>query len=283
MGSFLQSFYRNNKSSASFAIEDVLNYVKSSTVQVNKGTKCVDGRYLPNQAHGMLARPGADCGYVMALEAVARNKNLGLTPTECFNKVFKAVKQLNKKFYLHTDDHTDPNPHTHHGLIGCGHLAKAGRKGLSWEYDIRSGDVREIVAYARNLCEVNPNIEMVNLTGKHEERGVLLVHSDKYTVLADNPKRRQMYFVYDVDRDHAFMKLLVKTMNIPGVTFEAMIREADLQLEATLQNLAVGLPVYDVKFVGGKPQVRYVKHIVHKPLFSRLHVPFAAPQFLIRK
>lgn len=280
MGSFLQSFYKQDNSPASFEFEEVTNYVKASIVTVQKGTKCVDGRYLPNQAHGLLARPGADGGYVMALEAVSRNKNLGLTPTECFNAVFKAVQKLNKKFYLHTDEHTDPNPHTQHGLIGCGHLAKAGRKGFSWEYDVRSGDIKEIVHYARNLCEVSPNIEMVNLAGKHEERGVLIVHSDKYTVLADNPKRRQMYFIYDVDRDRAFMKQLVKTMNIPGVTYEAMIWEADLQLEATLQNLAVGLPIFDVKFVGNRPQVTYVKHITAKPIFSRVHVPFAAPNFL---
>jgi hypothetical protein len=276
MGNILQSFSKHQKSTA-FVLEDVKNYVKASTVTAKKGTKCVDGRYLPNQGHGMLARPGADCGYVMALEAVNRDKNLGLTPTECFNLVFKAVQTLNKKFYLHTDDHTDPTPHMHNGLIGCGHLAKAGRKGLSWEYDVRSGDIKEIVNYARSLCEVSRDIEMVNLAGKHEEKGVLLVHSDKYTVLADNPKRHQMYFIYDVDRDRAFMKQLVKTMNIPGVTLKAMSREADLQLEATLQNLAVGLPLYDVTFVGSQPNVVYVKHIVQKSFISRLHVPFALP------
>jgi len=280
MGNIFQSLNKNSKSPATFEIEEVINYVKASTVEVQKGTKCVDGRYLPNQSHGMIARAGADGGYVMALEAVSRNKNLGLTPTECFNAVFKAVNQLNKKFYLHTDEHTDPAPHTHHGLIGCGHLAKAGRKGWSWEYDVRSGDIKEIVHYARNLCEVNPNIEMVNLAGKHEERGVLIVHSDKYTVLADNPKRHQMYFVYDVDRDRAFMQQLVKTMNIKGVTFEDMRWEADLQLEATLQNLAAGLPIFDVIFKGNKPEVTYVKHIVRKPLLSRMHVPFATPNFL---
>lgn len=276
MGTFFPSFSKKKQAHNSSTVDDVIGYIKANTVAVNRGTKCVDGRYLPNQAHGMLARPGADCGYVMALEAVNRNKNLGLTPTECFNHVFKAVSQLNKKFYLHTDEYTDPTPYTHNGLIGCGHLAKAGRKVLSWEYDIRSGDIKEIVHYARNLCEINPNIEMINLSGKHEERGVLLVHSTKYTVLADNPKHHQMYFIYDIDRDHAFMKQLVDEMNIPGITYKDMIREADLQLDATLQNLAVGLPIYDVTFIGNKPQVTYVKHITQKHLITRMHLPFPA-------
>jgi len=284
MDRILRSFQKQTTQTAVSSLEDVENFVKASVISVQKGTKCVDGRYLPTQAHGMLARPGADGGYVMALEAVNRKLNLGLTPQQCFNAVFKAVIKLNGKFYLHTDDHTDPNPHTSHGLIGCGHLAKAGRKGLSWEYDIRSSDVRSMVSYARNLCEVSSSIEMIKLAGKHEEKGVFLVRSDKYTILADNPKRQQMYFIYDVDRDRTFMKRLVEEMNIEGLTFKDMSREADLQLDATLQNLAVGLPIYEITFVGNKPLVTYVKHIIHKPLITRMHVPFASPfQFAFKK
>jgi hypothetical protein len=284
MGNLFRPFQKKTRSSQFSHLDEVEQFIKASMISVSTGTKCVDGRYLPSQAHGMLARPGADCGYVMALEAVNRNKNLGLTPEQCFNAVFKAVTKLNGTFYLHTDEHTDPNPHTHNGLIGCGHLAKAGRKFLSWEYDIRSNDVREIVQYARNLCEVSPQIEMINLRGQHEEKGVLLVHSATYTVLADNPKRHQMYFIYDVDRDRAFMKQLVETMKISGVTIRDMIRESDLQLDATLQNLAVGLPIFDVTFKGDKPQVTYVKQVEHKPLFARMHLPFSSPfHFALRK
>jgi hypothetical protein len=279
MGSLFPRFQKNSKLSEEPDIEDITNYVKASVVIAKKGTKCVDGRYLPNQGHGMLARPGADCGYVMALEAVNRKKNLGLTPEQCFNAVFKAVEKLNGTFYLHTDEHTDPNPHEHHGLIGCGHLAKAGRKIFSWEYDVRSNDVREIVNYARNLCQVTDHIEMINLAGRHEEKGVLLVHSKKYTILADNPKRKKMFFIYDVDRDQEFMRKLVETMNIAEVTLSDMTHEANVQLDATLQNLAVGLPLYEVNFVKDVPKVTYLKHIEHKPLIQRMQVPFATILF----
>ncbi|HSA83499.1 MAG TPA: hypothetical protein VLF20_01275, partial [Patescibacteria group bacterium] len=281
MNKILQSFYNYQKSTGGPSLEDISTYVKASTVQAQKGTKCVDGRYLPNQGHGMVARPGADCGYVMALEAVNRKKNLGLTPEQCFTAVFKAVTKLNGKFYFHTDEHVDPSPHMHQGLIGCGHLAKAGRKGFSWEYDVRSQDIKQIVHYARNLCEISENIEMTNLTGRHEEKGVLVIDSDKYTILADNPKRHQMYFIYDVKRDRWFMNRLVKEMNLKNVTYDDMVREADIQLEATLQNLAVGLPMYKVTFTGDRPQVAYIKHIDRKPFFMRMHFPFAAPQFFI--
>src|SRR5258706_8219250 len=150
MGNPFQSFQKKQKATNTIAdVDDVTDFIKASIVPANRGTKCVDGRYLPDQGSGMIARPGADCGYVMALEAVNRKKSLGLSPEQCFNAVFKAVKKLNATFYLHTDNKTDPTPHKHNGLIGCGHLAKAGRRGFSWEYDIRSGDVKEIVGYAR--------------------------------------------------------------------------------------------------------------------------------------
>lgn len=283
MDRILRPFQSKKKIVVTPDTEDVVDFIKASIVPAKQGTKCVDGRYLPTQASGMIARPGADGGYVMALEAVNRKKNLGLTPEQCFNAVYKAVKILNGKFYLHTDHHTDPNPQTHHGLIGCGHLAKAGRRFLSWEYDIRSSDVREMVDYARNLCEVSTNIEMVNLAGQHQEKGVLIVHGDKLAVNADNPKLHQMYFIYDVDRDRNFMKQLVETMQIENLTFKDMSREADLQLDATLQNLAVGLPIFEVEFVDEKPKVTFVKYIEHKMLFSRMHLPFALPLHLPQK
>jgi len=42
----------------------------------------------------MIARPGGHCGYVMALLAINRKKNLGLTPEQCFNAVYKVVQKI---------------------------------------------------------------------------------------------------------------------------------------------------------------------------------------------
>lgn len=283
MGNVLQTLFKKKKAvdmPSSSQLTLVTDYVTESMVPVAKGTKCVDGRYLPDQGTGMIARPGGDGGYVMALEGVNRMRGLDLSPEQCFNAVFNAVKKLNGTFYLHTDRHTDPNAKTHHGLIGCGHLAKAARRGFSWQYDVRSKDVKEMVNYARNLCEISDEVKMINLAGEHQEKGVFLIHSDTYTVSADNPKLHQMYFVYDVDRDRAFMKELVEEMHIPGLTVKDMQREADLQLDATLQNLALGLPMYEVAFEGRTPQVTYLGHITQKSFLQRFHVPFATPLFL---
>src|SRR5205814_1274014 len=100
---------------------------------------------LPSQATGMIARPGGDAGYVMALLALNRKKHLGLTPEQCFNAVYKAIAKQHGRFCMHTDHHVDPDSHTHHGLIGCGHLAKAATDELSKEYEVKSEDVARVV------------------------------------------------------------------------------------------------------------------------------------------
>lgn len=243
-----QTFVTERKATRQTELERTKEYVQKNTVQTQSGRKCVDGRYLPNQATGMIARPGGDCGYVMALMAVNKKKKLGLTPEQCFNAIYKVMARNNERFCMHTDHHVDPDSHTHKGLIGCGHLVKAATADLCKEYDVNGNDVKRVVEYARNMSEINPALEIVNLAGDHEEKGVLVIRSDDYTVHADNPQMKRMYFIYDEQRDVAFMKKIVNEWDIVGVTFEEMKEESDIQLHATLHHLAKGLPIYSVAF-----------------------------------
>ena len=208
----------------------------------------MDGRYPPDTARGMLARAGGDCGYVMALMAINRKKKLQLTPEQCFNAVYKVISQkMHGAFCIHTDHHADPdhdgvNDSMHQTLIGCGHLSKAANRwSLRHPYDVQGKDVKKIIAYAKNLADIGDHVEMVNLDGEHAEQGVLIVDDTTHTVNAMDPKVHTMYFIYDKKRDEAFMKKLVEAMDLPGVTFEDMKKEADIQLQATLHNLAKGL------------------------------------------
>lgn len=261
-------------------IDQTIEYVTKSIVQARSGRKCVDGRYLPDQACGQIARPGGDSGYVMALMAVNRKRKLGLTPEECLSAVYNSVTKNKGKFFMHTDHKCDPNSHTHNGLIGCGHLAKAASRTRSRRYDVASKDVKTMVHYARFLCNVSADIEMVNLEGDHQEKGVLVVRSDKYTVLADNPKLARMYFVYDQDRDLEFMRELVDSLKIPGVTFEEMKKESDLQLNQTLQNIAGGLPVYEIAFLNeSEPVVTYMSSVPMHSFPQRFQIFQRIPHF----
>lgn len=240
-------------------------YVQKNTVIAKDGRKCVDGRYPPETASGMLARPGGDCGYVMALLALNKKKKLGMTPEQCLNAVYNVIcKKLHGAFCMHTDHHVDPehedlNDKMHQTLIGCGHLAKATKQLLREPYDVDNDDVKKIIAYAKNLAEVSEHVELVNLNGDHKEEGVLLVESDTYTVNACDENTQ--YFIYDKTRDDAFMKKLVEAMDLPGVTFEDMQKESDIQLQATLHNLAKGLPLYNVSYKGKTPVVSYISTI----------------------
>lgn len=250
---------------------DIQAYVKASIVPAKEGRKCVDGRYLPEQATGMIARPGGDGGYVMALMAVNKKKNLGLTPEQCFNAVYNAVKD-DSGFCMHTDHHTDPDATTHIGLIGCGHMAKAANRKFCDDYDVKCEDVEKVIAYARNVKEISKGVHMLKLEGEHKEQGVLIVQSTTHTVLADNPKLSQMYFIYDETRDNEFLKKLVKEMHLEGVTYEDMKTESDLQLQTTLQLLALHLPIYTVSFEGETPKVMHVGNVDPKPQSSRMPI-----------
>jgi len=250
-------------------LQETTQYVHKNTVLAREGRKCVDGRYPPDTAQGMLARAGGDCGYVMALMAINQKKKLQLTPEQCFNAVYKVISQkMHGAFCIHTDHHADPEhdgttPSLHQTLIGCGHLAKAANTqwSLRRPYDVPGKDVQKIIAYAKNLADITDHIEMVNLEGEHAERGVLVIDDTTHTVNAMDPKTRMMYFIYDRKRDEAFMKKLVDVMAIPGVTFEDMKKEADIQLQATLHNLAKGLPMYTVTYKDKQPQISYLATI----------------------
>ena len=248
-------------------LQETSAYVQKNTVHAREGRKCVDGRYPPDTAKGMLARAGGDCGYVMALMAINRKKKLQLSPEQCFNAVYKVIDQkMHGAFCIHTDHHADPdhavaNKHLHKTLIGCGHLSKAASQGLRHPYDVQNEDVKRIITYAKNLADIDDNVEMINLEGEHAERGVLLVNDLEYTVNAMAPKTREMYFIYDKKRDEDFMEKLVKAMAIPGVTLEDMKEESDIQLQATLHNLAKGLPIYTVFYKDKEAQVSHLATI----------------------
>lgn len=240
---------------AEFGLKKIKEYVERNVVRAREGRKCVDGRYLPTQASGMIARPGGDLGYVMALLAVNKQKNLGLTPEQCFDGVYDVVIRKNSHFYMHTDHHASGRHDTKKALIGCGHVAKAAMEDLSKEYDLDGKDVERIVAYARSIAKVSSRIEIVNLNGEHEEKGVLVVKSGKYTVNAKDPYSHEMFFIYDAARDTEFIENLVEEMDIQDISFGEMKRELDMQLRATLHNLAKGLPIYNVTFRGRFPSI----------------------------
>jgi hypothetical protein len=237
-------------------LQEAKNYVQRATVPAIEGRKCVDGRYQHDQQSGMLARPGGDFGYVMALLAVNNTLKLGLTPRECFEKVYRAVTSDQKgKFGMHTDQHA--NSEDGHKvkaigveptIIGCGHIAKACNEEFSEAYGLEPYELRELVDAARERLHEGGAIDMVTLAGDHAEKGVLIIDSQDSSVDPYDSEQKSMYFIYDRMRDEIFMKKLVETLALQGLTYESLKDAADKQLQTTLRILAPGAPMFVVDF-----------------------------------
>ena len=87
-------------------------------------------------------------------------------------------------------------------------------------------------------------VTMVTLPGEHKEEGVLIVKNEEYTVNSHDDEH--MYFIYDKKRDDLFIKELVEKMTVSELVYENFQRVSTLQLGATLQALAKGLPIFEV-------------------------------------
>lgn len=230
-------------------ITETATFIKANITKTRMGRKCVDGRYPSSVSIGMIARPGGDAGYVLALLALSEQKGIGLSAGECFSLVYDTVHSEGH-FGMHTDDHSENS-------IGCGHLAKAADDSLCGAYGITSASSRELIAYAKKMVAKKHAIDFVSLPGNHSEKGVLIIDSDTYTVNASD-ENGTMYFIYDRKRDDAFIRSLVKKINRIDITYESLKAISDQQLNATLHLLAKGLPLYTVTFLGETPTVSFM-------------------------
>lgn len=231
--------------------EIVRAYVVMNTVDAVPGRKCVDGRYSHSQSCGMIARPGGDFGYVMALMRVNREQGLGLTPQECCNAVSRVVSR-EIAFCMHTDTHADSSGKK--TSLGCGHVAKAMLPENEVLYGVDSEALSTLVSTVKQVRK--KKIQNVCLEGDHIEEGVLIVNSKKKTVIPHN--NGHMYFVYDKMRDEAFMRQLVQKMGIDGLLYADLLKSSNEQLQATLSLLAKGLPMYSVEIASDSISVSSV-------------------------
>lgn len=251
-------------------LESIRNYAEHERVPARQGRKCVDGRYTPDQDSGMIARPGGDFGYVMALMTACQEIGLGLSPQDCFDRIYSLVTENDGTFYMHTDHHADPEDpqqlNDNAPLIGCGHISKALIPNLAELYGVDPIQVQDLVDYARQGQNDGKRIRIVNLGGDHQEKDVLVVRGRDATL---NPHNEQeMHFLYDQDRDEDFMKELVVKLQSSGLamTYEQFKAASDRQLTATLQLLAPGKSIYEVDLKQEKPAVSFVSVIEEPPI-----------------
>ena len=219
--------------------------------------RCVDGRYLPEDAkEAPLAVPGADAGIFAIVWAVLKDiLKEKVSFDDGFNqKVINAYAEVrwgwgNLRFHKDDHDHSDDDPKN--PLKWCGYMGvlhkHTGQFGLSFE-DI------EVIDQFVNQAE-QWWAKVIELEGDHKEEAVVIVETPWVNVL-NITKEQQQVFVYNrallEQFFQAFWPAFIKVLGL-----ELKIKASDLvdksmktmeeHVETTLERLnASNLP--KVKF-----------------------------------
>lgn len=236
------------------ALEEARKYIgRVGNISPAKiGERCVDGRYTDSDDLGRIATPGGDFGYVLILLAVNNQLNLGLSAMQCADLIYTNILQTRQKFSIHTDSHAvsrlEEFDKPDEIMTGCGHIAKALTADSATAYGVSPQQVKEAYDLIRNKL----NLNLVVLSGEHQEKGIIIVERVNNTV---NPQDQQnMYFVWDRARDQDFradIATLVwafiedrKTDLSFSQLQQAFNEVAGRQREQTLKQLALGKPIF---------------------------------------
>lgn len=223
-----------------FASQNALN-------GVNTHSRCVDGRYEKRDDMPECSLPGADAGKLLI--AFATLENLGIKVDEqTAKKVLSALLGAiggASNFHFHTDDHN-----TGEVALGCGHIKYARQNPLEYGITIEIADLLK-----RSLEELKgqgANEEV--LSGKHEERAILVVKGEKGVAPKDG-EGNQVFVYQKTMAEKAisdFAKVLVELDELKekNITIEQLITTMNSitgkQLGATIGHIAKDLPVYSV-------------------------------------
>lgn len=215
--------------------------------EINKYSRCVDGRYEQIVDCPMIAKPGGDVGDVMVLFAALNNLQVSLPFETVLDIVVQQIGGV-EHFNFHTDDHTEP---ADVGL-GCEHFEQAKEKPDT--YGLIPEQMRFINQQLPGLVEKGAHQEVLH--GNHLEQAVIVVDSETYGVvpLARLGDSIRAAFIYQKtlhsEQLDQFAKSLQEAIAASGkVVEEAEVRQAiyealGKQLAETLKYLAKGLPVY---------------------------------------
>lgn len=240
---------------------ELTSYLALNTLELEPGDHhhliCVDGRYTRDLHERQdIAAPGAHLGPIMAL----LDPRFSLSPREAFELVLGFLDSTQTAFCWHTDTHEG-----HDGcVIGCGHC-NAAIKHAS-RYGLEAGRVEEMVAMVRAYqAERGPTAdqemsdascpECTLLTLDHQERAVLVVESERFTVEHCGENERgelEQYFVYDALLYRQFLERLVEYAAGRGYQLDLgqLLKVVEHQTNTTLSLLqsSQGLEIFQVSF-----------------------------------
>ncbi|MFA6005688.1 MAG: hypothetical protein WC775_04355 [Patescibacteria group bacterium] len=270
-----------------------LTEVKSEPASINYADiACVDPRYgyLKGEIQPY-AIPGGDVGFVMAVfggfRAYTESVREAFSPRELFTDAMREQlwEQILKimggpqKFASHTDTHAGSS------CPGCGHMMRAMQDAKAYGLDEKDmAFIVHKVQELHKLAESGHARTPENLPGKHAEQAVIIVRSHGHNLrpVSNNGGFGEVQvFRYTPD---VAMKCMNDIMNgladtVAHLAYKikptqsrrdalevfdtAFLRVFADQLNATLQRLAKGLPMYEVTLDHtSAPKVNFIKQVI---------------------
>jgi hypothetical protein len=201
------------------------------------GSRCVDGRYLPDNNLPALARPGADAGYLMVAYAALRSLGVEADP----DKITQAILSITggeSNFCLHTDSHAMHGTETKDlPAAGCGHFKLAKKDPES--YGLASEDISAISQILSDL--ISKGARNTVLDGDHGEQAIIVVNSKTHSIKSSTPEGTQAFILQKTLDDERLLELAEKLSEIisgkEGVE-KAVFEASEKQLQKTLASLA---------------------------------------------
>jgi hypothetical protein len=244
------------------SLKEAENFISSSLFEIKKGalilSSCVDGRYDENEARiAPRSFCGSDPGFLVLILGALKKINNSISEDlrkKAFNAVLDALGGVDN-FQMHTDDHNLEN-----GIIaGCGHM-KLVKKDPE-RYLVSEEDVEAIFNYLDSLK--NQGAKEVVLKGPHNESAVFIVDDRKIGLLHQDGKSQVFVFhkaLYEeFIRDLTQNLLNLEEIKSQGISFGDLFKllkeTGEYQLTQTVNQLAQGLPIYEIKLQEGKVKI----------------------------
>lgn len=211
----------------------------------NSRLRCSDGRTTNKEAEGGIRIFGADLGVLFAVSEALDKAGVDYTAKELVGRYLLTKKSplilTEGAIENHTDSHAK---HQEPEGVGCGHIRIFAEKNSKFS---------EIWSEVLKL-PTEDRYEM-ELKGGHNEQGVLVVDSDRFTI--DSNDQESQYFVFDQKRARNFINKITPALGFgnslsPDSVWEAYLR----QMAETAKILAKGKPQFRVFEEDGNVEIQ---------------------------
>lgn len=246
------------------SFEEAKAFVKRNIYEFNPDdwmlSRCIDGRYEPNDTLEPLAKPGGDGGDLLIIKATCEKYGIELRDDDILDSLIEVVGGI-KRIRFHTDVHAQ---HDKLGTArGCGHLKQASIDPEA--YGVTSKDI-DYIFDSLDSYKQQGSSETI-LAGDHLESAIIVIKSEIYSVKSMEVRNgiSTQVFVYQKTLDNKRRRLLAKSLANKMIgafrseaeyLYQALSETSDEQLLETLNRLAKELPMYEVVVdIGGNVEI----------------------------